>query len=525
MPAALSAWAIALVCVHATASYAVRLSAAATVVSLLALGAGVLLRRHRRAALVAAHLCLAAVCSAGVAHSAYLSLQTVESTGWAAAVEDPGRLEVQLRVTEDAQPLREPGWGGQQRVRATATVHRFRPAGEQEWIPVRGAYAVVIAQVPHGVHPDWLLTAGVRYSGEVRASPTDPGERASALLFPATEPLAELPADAWTDLMGVFGHLRETTSRAAASTVADAPALLPGVILGDRSGQDEELTEAMRVSGLSHMTVVSGTHCALVMGALMGVLRICRTPRWCTPVAVLLGLVLFVLLVQPAPSVIRAAVMGGIGAVAVFAGRGRVSSSLLMVCVLVLLVYDPWYCVEPAFQLSVAATAGIVLVGRRLKEIFDPWMPAIVSGPLALATASQIFVTPVLLPIAGGVNTYSVVANILAGPLLLLVTVPGTVAALLSVVAPGVTHLLLNVAAVPAAVIGVIGRSVAGLPQSLAEWPPGWLGWVLVVVYLAGSVVMSRLLIEARRPGQWELVLLTVCAGSFAAVVIPGPTG
>src|SRR5699024_10097324 len=134
-------------------------------------------------------------------------------------------------------------------------------------------------------------------------------------------------------------------------------------------------TEAMRVAGLSHMTVVSGTHTSLVMGALLGLLRLSRAPRWMIPPVLIAGLVLYVLLVQPAPSVIRAAVMGSIGALAVFAGRGRASSALLCGCVILLLIYDPWYGSTAAMQLSVAATAGIVAVGHRLKLIFAGWMP------------------------------------------------------------------------------------------------------------------------------------------------------
>src|SRR5699024_10279383 len=144
-------------------------------------------------------------------------------------------------------------------------------------------------------------------------------------------------------------------------------------------GQGEDLTEAMRVSGLSHMTVVSGTHCSLVMGALLGLLRLSRAPRWIVPPALLCGLVLYVLLVQPAPSVIRAAAMGSIGALAVFAGRGRASSALLCSCVMVLLIYNPWFGVTAAFQLSVTATAGIVAVGHRLKSRLQRWMPAVLA--------------------------------------------------------------------------------------------------------------------------------------------------
>lgn len=45
---------------------------------------------------------------------------------------------------------------------------------------------------------------------------------------------------------------------AAAGSFGAAPQLLPGLVLGDRSGQEPELDEAMKASGLSHLSAVSG---------------------------------------------------------------------------------------------------------------------------------------------------------------------------------------------------------------------------------------------------------------------------
>lgn len=461
-------------------------------------------------AALAAAVCVQAATTAG-AH---------EESGWSEAVESRSEMDVVLRVTADARPLADPGWGGQQRILVRAVVAEAQLPGGEHRSRV-DAETVMIAQVPFGMHPHWMFEAGQRYEGSVRTAPTDPGERATALLFPEWGGLERLPEDEWSRFSGVFNDLRSATKEASKPTVGDAPGLLPGVILGDRTAMDDELAEAMYTSGLSHMTVVSGTHCSLIMGALLGMIRLLRLPRWCTPVLIVLGLVLFVLLVQPAPSVIRAAVMGSIGALAVFAGRGRASSALLCLSVVVLLLYDPYFSTEPAFQLSVTATAGIVLTGQRMKEIFERRMPGIIAGPLALAASSQLFVTPVLLPIAAGVNTYSIPANIAAGPLLPFVTVPGTLAAVLSTSLPWLSQALLWLAGFPAAGIAIIGRTASSLPQALAPWPEGPVGAVLVLIYLAGSVVLSRLLIEGRAPRAWEAAVLAVVAGAVAAVISP----
>jgi competence protein ComEC len=522
LPAALAGWVAALVAVHSAVSASLRIGGGLLAGALIVAASALLLRRPRssesagerasfyrwrRLAAVMLHLALSAGVAAGATFSAAQTQYTQAESGWSDAVESPVPLSVTFRVTRDALPVQQRSGDG---YRSQAVVLSF---GEQDQT-VR-AHAVVFT--------DTELQAGHRYTSQLRLSSTSAADRSTAIMRPLgeDEPILHEP-DFWTRITETFTGLRAATAEQSASAVGEAPALLPGVLLGDRSAQSQELTDAMRVSGLTHMTVVSGTHCALVMGALLGLARMLRMPRWTTLPLLVTGLVLFVMLVQPAPSVIRAAVMGSIGALAVFAGRGRASSALLCLCVILLLVYDPWFAVEPAFQLSVAATAGIVLVGARLKDLFARRLPGFVAAPLALAVSAQLLVTPVLLPIAEGVTLYSVPANIVAGPLLPLVTVPGTLAAVLSTTVPWLSTPLLWAAGLPGAGIAAIGYAAASLPQALAPWPEGAAGWVLAAFYTVAAIVLCRMLIDSRRrPRQWERVLLGGAGGVLAAVVIP----
>ena len=81
-----------------------------------------------------------------------------------------------------------------------------------------------------------------------------PGDQITALVMPFGDREAEkLGDDRWSQLTGIFNHVRSATAEAAAVAIGEGPAILPGVVLGDRSKQDAELTEAMRVAGLSHI--------------------------------------------------------------------------------------------------------------------------------------------------------------------------------------------------------------------------------------------------------------------------------
>lgn len=511
-------------------------------------------------------LCAAAVCAAALQGGTELIER--DESGWSQTVDSDRPVEAEVRVTSDAVVAQRRGFDGAARLIAEAEVRSAElpapaaPAAGRGTVEDLDIDVVLIVEVPHegtdAADVQDVLRAGHRYQGMFRAVPAEPGERAAALLFPfGDEALTRMPADGWTEFTEVFNGMRAATAEASSVALGDGPTLLPGLILGDRSLQSPDLGEAMRLSGLSHLTAVSGANCALVLGALLGLLRLMRAPRWTSVPVSLVGLGLFVMLVQPEPSVIRAAVMGSIGAMALFAGRGRASFSLLCVCVILLLVFDPWFAVEAEFQLSVASTAGIVVIGTPIRRLLERRLPGIVAAPLALAFSAQLFVTPVLLPLSEGVNTYAVPANMLAAPLVPLITVPGTFAAVVSTTLPWLATAVLWCSGLAAAGIGAVGRTTARLPQALAPWPDGLLGVGLVVLYIAACLVLAQHLVgrrsvedhaygpaedtadphadeasavsagagtDARSVSRWALVRVMVvaaAAGAMLALVVP----
>ena len=158
------------------------------------------------------------------------------------------------------------------------------------------------------------------------------------------------------------GALRDGL-RAAAAVLPEAPAgLLPGLAVGDIRGLPDEVRDDFRAAGLSHLTAVSGSNLAIVAGAVLGLLRLLRAdPRLAAALsaAALLG---FVVLARPSPSVLRAAVMGGVVLLALALGRARSAVPALAAAVLGLLLVDPALATDPGFGLSVLATAALVLI-------------------------------------------------------------------------------------------------------------------------------------------------------------------
>ena len=177
--------------------------------------------------------------------------------------------------------------------------------------------------------------------------------------------------------------------------------------------------------------------------------------------AAVAGLIAFVVVVGPEPSVLRAAAMGAVALAALASGTRGDPVVTLLLAAIVLLILRPPLVWSVGLHLSVAATAGIVLWSRPLEERLRG-LPRLVRMPLAVTLAAQVAVTPVLLATFGSLSVIAPIANVLAAP----VIAPATI---LSLVA-GCLHPL---------------TPLASLPAAGAE---ALCGWVLVVGRRLGSL-------------------------------------
>src|SRR5207253_1697959 len=100
----------------------------------------------------------------------------------------------------------------------------------------------------------------------------------------------------------------------------------------------------------------------------------------------------------------------------VLLGRPRAAGVVLAVAVLFLLVLDPWLVYAIGFQLSVAATAGMVALASPLAERMQRFLPRPVALAAGTTTAAQIGVTPLLLFHFHEVPGVTILANLAAFP-------------------------------------------------------------------------------------------------------------
>lgn len=282
--------------------------------------------------------------------------------------------------------------------------------------------------------------------------------------------------------------------RAAAGHLPDGPrGLLPGLVVGDVSGMDPALVADFRTTGLTHLVAVSGANCAIVAGSVLLLLRWLRVGPRTSAVVAGLALVGFVVLARPSPSVLRAAVMGGLALVALASGRSRAGVPALAATVLVLVFFSPGLARSAGFAMSVFATAALLVVAPTwAAALRERGLPRLAADALAVPAAAHLVTAPLIAAISGRISLVAIPANLLAAPAVAPATVLGVLAAVAAPVSSTAATGLVWLAGWPARWIVGVAQHGAGLPDAALGWPEGARGAVLLTIVLYGGALLCR---------------------------------
>ncbi|MET9337502.1 ComEC/Rec2 family competence protein [Nonomuraea sp. NPDC003804] len=346
-----------------------------------------------------------------------------------------------------------------------------------------------------------------------RLGTAEPGELVGAVLLVRGPPVV---LSAPSALQTVAGDLRAGLRRATDVLPPDQRGLLPGLVVGDESRMDPNVSADFKDAGLSHLTAVSGANLAIMSGAVVALSRLAGMPLAVRAGLAAIAMLAFAVVARPSPSVLRALLMGLVGAIALGTGRARDGVAALAGTVLLLIMFDPGLAREYGFALSVCATGGILLLAPRWRDRLSVRMPRWVAEAVAVPAAAQAAVTPVLVLMAGQVQLAAVPANLLAGPAVAPATVIGFAAALVAPVSMELARLLVLPAGYAVGWIIAVAEHAARLPLAELPWPGGLAGLLL----LGGAAAVAIPLL--RRAGTRSIVLVMGTAG-LAAVLVAGP--
>ncbi|NLG27595.1 MAG: DNA internalization-related competence protein ComEC/Rec2 [Chloroflexi bacterium] len=328
--------------------------------------------------------------------------------------------------------------------------------------------------------------------------------------------------------------LRSTVARILPNPEAG---LLSGILLGVGHSLPADLDEAFRVAGLSHIMVISGYNISLVAGALLLVGRK-RLNYWVALGLCLAGVAVYALFVGLSAPVLRAALMALLVIGSQYAGRRSHTLTSLAAAAFIMTAANPLYLWCASYQLSFAATLGLVVVepamGRRLDarllQSGDPQRAArwsILARDVLLVTlAAQLATLPVMWTQFGEASLAALPANALVlpvqTPLMLLgaaATALGLLWAPLGRVAAWLVWPLLRYCLWVVETLGGLSSATVALPR-LSPWLV-WGAYALLVVWLVRHTPRRVKLPAERKPTPVARRTRLALAGlALAAVLI-----
>ncbi len=223
-------------------------------------------------------------------------------------------------------------------------------------------------------------------------------------------------------------------------------ALLTGILLGIEAGIPKDLMADFAATGTTHIIAISGFNIAIIAGIFTNIWRQLLSRRRAF-LATVVGVGVYTLLVGPSAAVVRAALMGILCLWARHLGREAYAPISLAVAAIVITAWNPHMLWDVGFQLSFAATAGLVLYTGPLERALEHALARATSAELAqrivglvnealvVTLAAQIATLPVISYHFGQLSLITLVANFLILPAQAGVMIWGGIATLLGLIA------------------------------------------------------------------------------------------
>lgn len=338
----------------------------------------------------------------------------------------------------------------------------------------------------------------------------------------------------WYEMIyAIKGRAQQTIDRLLPSPQAP---LLSGILLGVETAIPDPVRDAFNRTGTTHIIAISGANIIIILRVLMGLFvpLAGRTRAVWIAVATVAA---YAILVGGDPAVVRAAIMGSLALVASRLGRRTYGLTTLAFSVWLMTLVNPMVLWDIGFQLSVAATTGLVvfsqdfeaILERGLQRVFAPstarqvtqWL----SEPLAVSLAAQVTTTPLILLYFGRFSIIGLVANLLIVPVQPYIMTVGWLAVLAGMAWTPIGQIVAWAVWIPLTYTLEIVRELGSL--SWASFQVNFAGSTAGLIY-AGLLILMLLKIQhpddrahlARRLRQQITPSLVVLAGGIVAFLV-----
>lgn len=265
----------------------------------------------------------------------------------------------------------------------------------------------------------------------------------------------------------------------------DEGGLAVGILWGGGGSLSENTSENFRKAGLTHIIAASGFNVSVVAGWATA-MAVKLVGRRRSIYLVIVSIILYVFLAGAQAAVIRAGIMAGLSLIALRLGRRSDAVWVWLLTGVVMLIANPAFVEDVGWELSMAATLGLLLTG-------DFKSGGIFMSDLKTTLAALVMTLPIILHYFGGVSIVSPLTNILV-----LWTIP-------------IIMQIVGVASLVGLIFGELGMVVSWVSWPLLRWvilvtqffsTPKWLvpevgeiGWE----WVAGYYLLLAIIVYKKR--------------------------
>ena len=492
-------------------------------------------RRARDICLCAVVVCVS-VAYGGYARTAALSSTLAMWCADQAALRGDARAETPIEVQGHLERDASPGANGGASL--AIAVERVRVSGA--WRELSGRVQATVTGTPPPAFLDRcvagrLVVAPVllRELQELRnpggASPLWTALRRSADLAGSIKSASLVdvqPGPPWSELTArIRQYVRRAVTDAIAPRSPQSAGIVTAILIGDRTGLDDETQRRLQIAGTYHVIAISGGNIAILTTLCLVVFRL-LIRSWRTVSLLTLVIVAgYGVVVGSQPSVERAVVAASIYLALGLAGLRTPALPTFFVVGAVVAVIDPLAVVDVSAWLSFGATLGIIVGATRAVQfathirvprgVLDRiWLAAL--GLLAATCTAELALAPVAAAVFARVTVAGLLLNFIAIPAMTLAAVAGFALVLLHGWWGSAAHVAAMAADYSARALVDSSRLVDLVPELAWRTPPTWAGWSAVYYGAACAALVMR---GWRWPRRAAVIVAAVCL----AIIVTAP--
>ena len=289
----------------------------------------------------------------------------------------------------------------------------------------------------------------------------------------------------------ILFHIKEIFE-ARINTMLPEPhaSFMAGILTGTRRGIPDHLMQDFNTTGLTHIIAISGFNITIII-TLIGSFLFWLPLKW-RLIPTIVAISTFTIFVGASAAVVRAAIMGILGSIALQTGRQAHTRLSILWTVTFMLAWNPkllWY--DAGFQLSVLAVLGITELNP-LVEPYLRWVPKTLEIREALQStiAAQLSAVPLTVLLFGRLSLVSPLSNVLIAAAIPFAMLSGCIGVLVSFLWFPLGQLILYIGWALLQWVIIVATMLSTIPGASLETPN--IGPAIIAMYYIVLILWIR---------------------------------